>query len=76
MFKDTCLIALKRKAQSPRMFGPEILIYLILKSLFDDSRTNSPNAQAHNHTNAIIICMGIASRDRGCDSENFGIRIT
>jgi hypothetical protein len=30
MFKDNCLIAIKRKDQSPRIFHLEILVYLIL----------------------------------------------
>jgi hypothetical protein len=46
MFKDTCLIALKRKDWSPRILGVEILIYLILKSSFIGFKMNSPNAQA------------------------------
>jgi hypothetical protein len=32
-----------------------VLKVLILKSSYDVSRMNSPNAQAYNHTNAIII---------------------
>jgi hypothetical protein len=60
MFKDTCLIALKRKDWSPRILVLEILvylllevfIYLILKSLFIGFKMISPNAQAYNHTNA------------------------
>jgi hypothetical protein len=55
MFKDTCLVALERKCQSPRMFDLEILVYLILEVfvcwLWDDSL----NAQAYNQTNAAII---------------------
>jgi hypothetical protein len=31
MFKATCLVALKRKDQSPRILALEILIYLILE---------------------------------------------
>jgi hypothetical protein len=37
---------------------------------------NCPNSQAYNHTNTTIIRIGIARRERGCDSENFGTRIT
>jgi hypothetical protein len=37
---------------------------------------NSPNAQAYNKTNATIISIGITWRERGCDSEKFGTRIT
>jgi hypothetical protein len=37
---------------------------------------NSPNAQAYNQTNATIIRIGIAWRERGYDFENFGTRIT
>jgi hypothetical protein len=37
---------------------------------------NSPNAQAYNHTNGTIIWIGIAWREKGCDPENFGGRIT
>jgi hypothetical protein len=59
MFKDICLIALKRKDQSPRMFELEILVYLILKSSYVGSGTNSPYTQAYNHINATIISIGI-----------------
>jgi hypothetical protein len=76
MFKDTFLIALKRKDQSPRIIDLEILIYLALKSSYNGSRTNSPNTQAYNDTNATIIRIGIAQREREHDSENFGTRIT
>jgi hypothetical protein len=31
MFKDTCLIALKRKDRSPRILDLEILVYLLLE---------------------------------------------
>jgi hypothetical protein len=34
-----------------------VLIYLILKSTYVSSGTNSPNAQAYNQTNATIIRM-------------------
>jgi hypothetical protein len=60
MFKDTCLVALKRKDQNPRILDPEILIYLILKSSFNGFKMNSPNAEAYNHTNSKIIRIGIA----------------
>jgi hypothetical protein len=76
MFKETCLIALKRKDWSHRLIDLEILVCLILKSLYDGSKTNSPNAQAYNHTYAIIIRIGLAGRERGHDSKNFGTRIT
>jgi hypothetical protein len=59
MVKGTCLIAHKRIDQSPHMFELEILVYLILKSSFVGSRTNSPYAQAYNHINATIISIGI-----------------
>jgi hypothetical protein len=76
MLKDTCLIALKRKDQSPHIFALEILVYMLLKSLYNGSKMNSPNAQAYNHTNGTIIWIGIAWREKGCDPENFGGRIT
>jgi hypothetical protein len=59
MFKDSCLIALKRKDRSPRMFELEILIYMILKSSYVGSGMNSLYAQAYNHINATIISIGI-----------------
>jgi hypothetical protein len=37
---------------------------------------SSPNAQAYNHTNATIIRIVIVWREGGCDSKNFGTRIT
>jgi hypothetical protein len=37
MFKDTCLIALKRKNQSPHIIDLETLVYLVLKSSFAQS---------------------------------------
>jgi hypothetical protein len=55
MFKDTCLVALKRKDQSPHMFVHENIVYLILKSSFIGFEMTSPNAQLNNHTNATII---------------------
>jgi hypothetical protein len=33
-------------------------------------------AQAYNQTNPIMINIGIACRERRCDSKNFGTRIT
>jgi hypothetical protein len=60
MFKDTCLVGFKRKDQSPRIIDLEILIYLILYSLLASFETNSPNGQAYNQTNSVIISMGIA----------------
>jgi hypothetical protein len=82
MFKDTCLVALKRKDWSSHIIDLEILVcmllkssyfgleifvrmvlkvflYLILKSSYVGFKTNSPNAQAYNHTNALIISIGI-----------------
>jgi hypothetical protein len=53
-----------------------VLVYWILKSSNIGSRTNSPNAQAYNETDATIIRIGIAWRERGCDSKNFSTRIT
>jgi hypothetical protein len=60
MFKNTCLIALKRKDQSPRTIGLEILIYLILEDFICQLQNNSLDAQEYNHTNAIIIRIEIA----------------
>jgi hypothetical protein len=48
MFKDTCLVALKRKDKSPHIFGLEslcildlvILIYLLVWSSFVDYEMN------------------------------------
>jgi hypothetical protein len=65
MFKDTCLIALKKKILI--YFILEMLIYLILmsssaeswKCSYVSSRMNSPNTQAYNHTNSIIIRIRI-----------------
>jgi hypothetical protein len=36
----------------------------------------SPNAWAYNQINATIIRIGIAQRERGCDPEYLGTRIT
>jgi hypothetical protein len=63
IFKDTCLIALKKKIRVLIYLDLEILVYLvfkvfvylILKSSYHDSEMNSPNAQAYNHTNTTII---------------------
>jgi hypothetical protein len=76
MFKDTCLVALKRKERSPRIIDIEIHECLILDFIHIGYGLNSPNAQAHNHTNAIIIRILIALRGMGCDSKNFGTKIT
>jgi hypothetical protein len=76
MVKDTCLIALKRKDQSPRILHLEILVDLLLKVFVRRLRNNSLNAQAYNHINATIISIGTDSRERGYDSKNFGTRIT
>jgi hypothetical protein len=75
MFNNTCLVALKIKDWSTRTLGLEIIVYLILESSYISFEINSPNAQAYNHTNAAIIRIGIARRERGRDSENFGTRI-
>jgi hypothetical protein len=40
------------------------------------SRMISHYAQAYNQTNPIMINIGIACRERRCDSKNFGTRIT
>jgi hypothetical protein len=36
-----------------------MLVYLVLKSSYVDSRMNSPNTQVHNKTNATIISTRI-----------------
>jgi hypothetical protein len=59
MFKDTCLIALKRKDHSPRILHLEILVDLLLKIFVRLLQNDSLNAQAYNHINAIIISIGI-----------------
>jgi hypothetical protein len=54
MFKDTCLIALKRKDRSPHILGPEnphtldLVVFkcLILEVFIHQLRIKSPNAQA------------------------------
>jgi hypothetical protein len=55
MFNVTCLIALKRKDQSPHILHLEILIDLLLKIFVHRLQNNSLNAQAYNHINATII---------------------
>jgi hypothetical protein len=63
MFKDTCLIALKRKDQSPHIPDLEVFIHIILEVLVRQLRNDFPNAQAYNHTNATIIRIRIALRE-------------
>jgi hypothetical protein len=58
MLKVTCLIALKRKDQSPRILHLEILVDLLLKVFVHRLRNDSLNAQAYNHINATIIKIG------------------
>jgi hypothetical protein len=58
MVKDTCLIALKRKDQSPRILHLEILVDLLLKVFVRRLWNDSLNAQAYNHINATIISIG------------------
>jgi hypothetical protein len=60
MFKDTCLIALKRKDRNPRIFDLEILVDLLLKVFIHWLQNDSLNAQAYNHINATIMSIGIA----------------
>jgi hypothetical protein len=60
MFKDTCLIALKRKDWSPHIFDLEILIDLLLKVFIRWLQNDSLNALAYNHINATIMSIGIA----------------
>jgi hypothetical protein len=84
MFKATCLVALKRKDWSPRILHigiPHILdlgifVYLISKVFEHRLQNDSLNAQAYNQINATIIRIRIAWREIGCDSKNFGTRIT
>jgi hypothetical protein len=59
MFKDTCLIALKRKDQSPGILHLEILIDLLLKVFVRQLWNDSLNAQSYNHINETIISIGI-----------------
>jgi hypothetical protein len=58
MFKVTCLIALKRKDQSPRILHLEILVDLLLKVFVHRLQNDFLNAQAYNHRNATIISIG------------------
>jgi hypothetical protein len=74
--KGTCLIALKRKDQSPHILHLEILIDMLLKVFVHQLQNDSLNTQAYNHINATIISIGIDGRERGYNSENFGPRIT
>jgi hypothetical protein len=60
MFKDTCLIALKRKDRSPHIFDLEILIDTLLKVFIRWLQNDSLNAQAYNHINVTIMSIGIA----------------
>jgi hypothetical protein len=59
MFKDTCLIALKRKDWSPHILHLEILVDLLLKVFIHRLQNDSLNAQEYNHINATIINIGI-----------------
>jgi hypothetical protein len=59
MFKETYLIALKRKDRSPRIRHLEILVDMLLKVFVRQLQNDSLNAQAYNHINATIISMGI-----------------
>jgi hypothetical protein len=59
MFKNTCLIALKRKDQSSCIIHLEILVDLLLKVFVRRPQNDSLNAQAYNHINATIISIGI-----------------
>jgi hypothetical protein len=59
MFKETCLIALKRKDWSPHILHLEILVDMLLKVFVRRLRKDSLNAHAYNHINATIISIGI-----------------
>jgi hypothetical protein len=59
MVKGTCLIALKRKDQSPHILHLEILVDLLLKVFVRRLCNDSFNAQAYNYINATIISIGI-----------------
>jgi hypothetical protein len=59
MFKDTYLISLKRKDQSPRIFDLEILIDLLLKVFVRWLQNDSLNTEAYNNINATIMSIGI-----------------
>jgi hypothetical protein len=84
MVKGTCLVALKRKDRNPCIHSLEIpiysllkvFIYLILEIFVREHRNEFPNAQTYNHTNTTTIRIEIAYRERDCDSENFGTRMT
>jgi hypothetical protein len=58
MVKGTCLIALKRKDQSPHILHLEILVDLLLKVFVRRLRNDSLNAQEYNHIDATIISIG------------------
>jgi hypothetical protein len=58
MVKDTCLIALKRKDQSPRILHLEILADLLLKVFVHQLWNDSLTIQAYNHINTTIISIG------------------
>jgi hypothetical protein len=59
MFKDTYLISLKRKDQSPRIFDLEILVDLLLKVFVRWLQNDSLNTEAYNNINATIMSIGI-----------------
>jgi hypothetical protein len=59
MFKETCLIALKRKYRSSCILHFEILVDLLLKVFIRRLWNDSLNAQAYNPINATIISIGI-----------------
>jgi hypothetical protein len=59
MFKDTCLIALKRKDRSPRIRHLEFLVDLLLKVFIRRLQKDSLNAQAYNNINATMISIEI-----------------
>jgi hypothetical protein len=59
MFKETCLIALKRKDRSPHILHLEILVDLLLKIFVRRLWNDSLNAQTYNYINATIISIGI-----------------
>jgi hypothetical protein len=60
MFKNTCLIALKRRDQSPGIFDLKILVDLLLKVFIRWLQNDFLNAQSYNHINATIMSIGIA----------------
>jgi hypothetical protein len=59
MFKDTYLISLKRKDQSPRIFDLEILVDFLLKVFVRWLQNDSLNTEAYNNINATIMSIGI-----------------